>query len=133
MRKSSLYLVLWSWMCRWRSATTDKESKHKGQSTKHKVCFYDSTAFMVSGAFGGAVHDWSGWRADQTQRDLDVHVHRVDAERRQPDIRRVLEFLPRRLGSVVRLYRDDRSGGGSVSRLRNHHLHLSQSRIAGCR
>ena len=72
-----------------------------------------TTAFMVSGAFGRAVHDRRGRRHAQAQRHLDVHVHRADAECREPDVCRVLEFLPRCFGSVVCLYRHDGGGRGS--------------------
>ena len=65
---------------------------------------------MVSGVVGGAIHDWRGRRADQAQRHLDVHVHRVDAQRREPDVRRLLEFFSRRVRPAVCLYRDDGRG-----------------------
>ncbi len=47
---------------------------------------YGSATFLVSGALGRPVHDWRGRRNHQAQRDRDVHVHRVDAQRREPDV-----------------------------------------------
>ena len=48
---------------------------------------------MVSGPFGGAVHNRRRRRNREAQRDLDVYVHRADAERGKPHVRRFLKLL----------------------------------------
>jgi NADH-quinone oxidoreductase subunit J len=51
-----------------------------GQRQNKARLSYGTTTFMVSRAFRRAVHDRRHGSDHQAQRDLDVHVHRADAE-----------------------------------------------------
>src|SRR5205085_2386505 len=91
---------------------------------------FEVTSVPILMALVGAVDNRRGRRNHQAQRHRDVYVHRADAQRREPDLRRVFELLRRRDGPALRLHRDDGRRSRGRRRTRNHHRNLSQPRVA---
>lgn len=71
---------------------------------------------------GPAVHDRCHRRADPAQRDRGLHVHRADAQRLQPRVRRLLPHARQPRRPDHRLLHDGRRRRGGRGRARDHRV-----------